>query len=123
MSRPVSSARICFETSSLILTVAPGNYGSLELSRLAHLEAELEGWLSTSAATVILDLSQVRDSGSGLLGCLARLRTNLQRMGKSLVLCGDATGLIALVGWSELMNLQSDVAQAVRQTARSLMSI
>lgn len=123
MSRAVSSARIHFESSTLVLTVAAGGLGSLAIERLTHLESEFQSWLTTSARTVIVDLTNVTDAGSGLLGCLARFRQQLQRAGKKLVVCGDRCGLVEHVGWSTLMCLQADVPQALRQAVRTWVSI
>jgi anti-anti-sigma regulatory factor len=124
MTRAILSARPVFETESLVLTLDSGTFGSLELDRLDQLETELREWrLTTAARFVVIDLSRVTSCGSGLLGCLARLRTQLELMGKKLVVCGDNTGLIEVVGWAVQMNLQADVQQALRHAVRSLVSI
>ncbi len=120
MIRPLCSARFITESPMLVLTLNSGTYGSLELDRLEQLEDEFREWgLATSASDIIIDLSKVTACGSGLLNCLARFRQQLALRGKRLVLCGDQTGLIAQVGWSLLMNLQTDLDQALEHCVLS----
>lgn len=110
MVMPICSARLFVETQTLVLTLNAGTYGSFELDLLEQLDVEFREWKqATSASDVIVDLSNVTSGGSELLGCLARLREQLVCLGKRLVVCGDQFGLIALVGWSKLMNLQVDL--------------
>jgi anti-anti-sigma regulatory factor len=119
MTKPTCFARLITGSSTLILTLAPGMYGSLELDRLQQLDAELGEWrLVASPHHMIIDLSKVTAYGSGLLGCLARHRQQLALMGRRLLLCGDQSGLIADVGWSGLMNLQLNLEQALEHGVR-----
>lgn len=113
----ICSARFIADSQMLVLTLDAGTYGSLELDRLEQLNAEFREWrLATSASDFVIDLSNVTAYGSGLLGCLARLREQLESLGKRLVICGDQFGLITQVGWSELMNIQSDFEQALQHS-------
>lgn len=123
MIKSICTTRLIADSQTLVITLNAGSYGSLEvdrLNRLDQLDAEFREWrLAPSASEIIVDLSMVTTCGSGLLGCLARFREQLARMGKRLVICGDQSGLIAHVGWSKLMNLQADLDQALEHSVRT----
>jgi anti-anti-sigma regulatory factor len=120
MTKSICSARLITGSQTLVLTLNSGTYGSLELDLLEQLAAEFREWsLATSANDMIVDLSKVTAYGSGLLGCLARFREQLASMRKRLVICGDQSGVVAHVGWSQLMDVQPDLKQALEHSLRS----
>lgn len=119
MSQPLCSICLIAGSRTLIVQLEPGSYDTLELDRLEQLTAEFrEVCLLSSADEVIVDLSAVQTGGSGLLTCLGRFCDALSHAGQRLVVCGDQIGLIAQVGWSQRMNLEADLNQALERVAR-----
>ncbi len=120
MTPSLCSICLIAHSRTLVIQLKSGTYGSLDLDQLDQLEAEFrEHSLIHSADEVIVDLSAVKTGGSGLLGCLSRFRDDLSQAEKRLVICGDQIGLIALVGWSQRMNLRADLCQALDHSVRT----
>ena len=120
MTQSLCSICLIADSRTLVLQLASGTYGSLDLDRLEQLASDLrELSLISSADDVIVDLSAVKTGGSGFLTCLSRFCEDLALAGKRLVICGDQVGLIAQVGWSQRMNLQADLRHALDHNLRT----
>ena len=103
---------------TVIVTVPVANYGSTNFDLLMRLDsafADVAG--NTASLSVILDLSAIEISGSHFLACLDSLEKQLASTGRRLVVCGDRTGLIQLVNWSDRMSYQRDLVSALNQCA------
>jgi anti-anti-sigma regulatory factor len=99
---------------TLVVTLHAGSYGSLCGETLVRLAAELEAMTHESLAhTVVVDLARMEVGGTAFLTVLLNLRRRLERNEQQLIVCGDRTGLLRVVGWDELMNLQANLESAL----------
>ncbi len=118
MGQTTCYVRLIPDAQTLLISLKPGTYGSLETALLDRLSAELTS-LRRSAAVddFIVDLTGVTLGGSRLLSCLVTFREELLIVGKRLIVCGDEVGLIEHAGLADLLNLQANFGVALMQCA------
>lgn len=101
---------------TVIVTVPAENYGSTNIDLLQSLDSAFADLaVNTASISVVLDLCAIEISGSHFLACLDSLEKQLASTGRRLVVCGDRTGLIQLVNWSDRMCCQRDLVAALNQ--------
>ena len=118
MTRHLMSVQRIEEHDTILISVSAGNYGSLNIAKLRALRIALHATaVERSSSTVILDLSAVESCGSGFLTCLDSCYRALHKAGRCLIVCGDRTGLIEIVNWTERLQYQPDLHSALKQSA------
>lgn len=106
------------QIQAAILTFKSATYGSLELPKLAQLGADLADFAADFAAeAVILDLSVVSQHGAGFLNELIEFANDVRRQGVELVVSGDQTGLVQLVGGTDWCHMTNDLVEAMNWCA------
>ncbi len=106
------------QVDAAILTPVSATYGSLEFPKLAQLGSDLARFRSDfRGAQVIVDLSGIKQHGSGFLNELIEFATDLRRRDIPLVICGDRSGLVQIVGGSAWCVVATDLVAALEACA------
>lgn len=109
------------ELDTVIVTIPARDFCSTNIEILQLLDLRLDQAANdTESETVILDLSAIEIAGSGFLTCLDSFQRQLSSAGRQLVVCGDQTGLIRLVNWTDRMRYQVDLTAALNSTSLQL---
>ncbi len=102
------------QVAAAILTPVSATYGSLELPKLAQLGTDLARFANQfRGSQVIVDLTGIKQHGSGFLNELIAFANDLRRREILLVVCGDQSGLVQIVGGEAWCVITADLVQAL----------
>lgn len=109
------------QVCATILTPVSRSYGSLDLEKLKQLNLDFAELAKGCAdSTIIVDLSGVKLHGSGFLSELIAFADNLQQRDIELIVSGDQTGLVSLVGAAAWCRVADDLVEALNFCASVL---
>lgn len=109
--------RMLPQAAAVVLTPKSKTYGSLELQKLDKLRRDLSEFQPWSMESLVVDLTGVVQHGSAFLAVLIELAIRLRRTGTELIVCGDQTGLLELIGGQKWCSLVTDLPAALDHSA------